>query len=312
EVKEHEPDAINSASLVYSKSREIIVNTNGVSAHRERDSISLSLMSQLINGNDILYVYDGQTITSPEINYRETLDKVLSTIRNSKALFQVNSKNMPVIFTPRAMSSLLIPLEPALSGKAVLQGSSYFAKKLDSQVMDSRVSIYEDPTQGAYNLNFDDEGIPAFRKPFIENGVLKNFYYDIQTAAEAGVQSTGNGFRSGLSNVSPAISTLVFEGGTKSFDEMVSEIEEGVIVEHVLGAGQGNTLSGAFSVNISLGFLIEKGKIVGRIKDCMVSGNTFESLNNIKEIEKDSHWLPSGTRKYPSIMFNNLNVVSKK
>lgn len=312
EVKTHEPEAINSASLIYSKSREIIMNTNGVSAHRERDAVSLSLVSQLINGNDILYVYDGQTITSSEINYKETLEKVLATIKNSKAIFQVNTKNMPVIFTPRAMSSLLIPLEPALNGRAVLQGSSYFTKKLNTQVMDSRINIYEDPTQGAYNLTFDDEGVVANRKPYIENGVLKNFYYDIQTASEAGVQSSGNGFRSGLSNVSPSISSLVFDGGDKTFEEMISEIEEGVIVEHVLGAGQGNTLSGAFSVNISLGFLIEKGKIVGRIKDCMVAGNTFDALNSIGAIEKNSHWLSSGTRKYPSVMFNNLNVVSKK
>lgn len=311
-MKDKEPETLNSVSLTYSKSREIIMNSNGVSGHRENDYVSFYLMSQLVKGNDILYVYEGMADTSSEIKYQKITNKVLETLKHSKAIFQVNTKSMPVIFTPKAMSSLLIPFEPALSGKSVFQGSSYFTKKLGQKIMDERISVYEDPAQGLIPINFDDEGMPVSKKLFVENGVLKSFYYDLQTASEAKVKSTGNGFRSGLSDASPAVANLVFDGGDKTLLEMVESIDEGIIVDQFLGAGQGNTLSGAFSLNIALGFLVEKGKIVGRIKDCMLSGNTFDALNNIKYIEKDPEWLGSGNRKYPSVLFNNMNVVSKK
>ena len=107
------------------------------------------------------------------------------------------------------------------------------------------------------------------------------------------------------------MSNFLFQDGDMTFEEMIESIDEGIIVDQVLGAGQGNTLSGAFSLNISLGFLIEKGKIVGRIKDCMVAGNIFEALNDIKAIGRDPRWLSSGTRKVPAVMFNKMNVVSK-
>ncbi|MFN8671548.1 MAG: TldD/PmbA family protein [Candidatus Sericytochromatia bacterium] len=307
-----EPETLNNVSLNHVKSREIIMNSNGISAHREGEYVSFSLVSQLVKDNDILYIYEGMATTDSEINYNKVTSKILEMLKNSKAIFQVTSKNMPVLFTPKAMSSLLIPVEPALNGKAILQGSSYFTKKLGQKVMDERITIYEDPSQGLLPISFDDEGVPVSKKSYIENGILKQFYYDLQTAGEAKVKPTGNGFRGGLSDASPAISNLIFADGDKTLEEMIESVEEGIIVDQFLGAGQGNTLSGAFSLNIALGFLIEKGKIVGRIKDCMLSGNSFDSLNNIKYLEKNPDWLGSGNRKYPAVLFNGMNVVSKK
>jgi PmbA protein len=310
-VKDKEPETLNAVSLNYNSSREIIMNTNGVSGHRERDAVSISLHSQITKDNDMLSIYDGIATNSPELNYIDLSDRILELLKNSKAIFQVNTKSMPVIFTPKAMNSLLIPVEPALSGKAVLKGSSYFTKKLDKKVMDERISIYENPLEGITPTYFDDEGVNTSKKVYIENGILKSFYYDIQTASEAKIKSTGNGFRAGLSGISPSMSNFIFSDGDMTFEEMIAGIDEGVIIDQLLGAGQGNTLSGAFSLNIALGFLIEKGKVVGRIKDCMIAGNTFEALNDIKNIEKNPRWISGGTRKIPAILFNKMNVVSK-
>lgn len=310
-VKDKHPESLNGASLNYNSSREIIMNTNGISGHRERDAVSMSLHSQITKDNDMLSIYDGVVINSPELNYMELSDRIIDLLSHSKAIFQVTTKSMPVIFTPKSMNALLIPVEPALSGKSVLKGSSYFTKKLNQKVMDERITIYENPLEGVTPTYFDDEGVNTSKKSYIENGVLKSFYYDIQTASEAKVKSTGNGFRSGLGGVHPSMSNFIFADGDKTFEEMISEIDEGVIIDQLLGAGQGNTLSGAFSLNIALGFLIEKGKIVGRIKDCMIAGNSFEALNDIKYIEKNPRWISGGTRKIPAVMFNNMNIISK-
>ena len=58
----------------------------------------------------------------------------------------------------------------------------------------------------------------------------------------------------------------------------------------MLGGGQSNILAGEFSVNIDLGYLIENGEIVGRVKDCMFAGNVFDVFNNIVAIGDKSEW----------------------
>ena len=42
---------------------------------------------------------------------------------------------------------------------------------------------------------------------------------------------------------------------------MVKSTQEGIIVESVLGLGQGNIINGDFSVNVALGYKIEKGEV---------------------------------------------------
>lgn len=141
-IREHEDDTLNNVSLQYNSSREIVMNTNGVSGHRERDASGFGLSCQLVRGTDILYIYEGLSTTDPELNYLVPVERLIDYLKHSKAIFQVNSKTMPVIFTPKGLSSFLIPLEPALNGKAVLKGSSYFTKKLGQKVMDERITIF--------------------------------------------------------------------------------------------------------------------------------------------------------------------------
>jgi len=46
-------------------------------------------------------------------------------------------------------------------------------------------------------------------------------------------------------------------------------------------------LGGDFSGNVLLGFKIEKGEIVGRVKDTMISGNVYQLLKDITAIGSD-------------------------
>jgi len=41
-------------------------------------------------------------------------------------------------------------------------------------------------------------------------------------------------------------------------------------------------LAGEFSVNVALGFLVEDGRIKGRVKDCMVAGNVYDILKKVE------------------------------
>ena len=77
-----------------------------------------------------------------------------------------------------------------------------------------------------------------------------------------------------------------------------------------MGAEQGNILGGDFSGNVLLGYKIESGKIVGRVKDTMVSGNVYQLLKNIRAIGRDTKWV-GGFLQTPALYFPSLSVASK-
>ena len=76
----------------------------------------------------------------------------------------------------------------------------------------------------------------------------------------------------------PSASAFSISTGQATFEEMVLDIKEGLIVEQLMGAEQGNILGGDFSGNVLLGYKIENGKITGRVKNTMVSGNVYQVL----------------------------------
>jgi PmbA protein len=91
---------------------------------------------------------------------------------------------------------------------------------------------------------------------------------------------------------------------------MVSDIKEGLIIEYLMGAGQGNVLGGDFSGNVLLGYKIEHGKIVGRVKDTMVSGNIYQVLKQITAIGSEPKWV-GGSVNTPYLYCPSLSVATK-
>ncbi len=145
----------------------------------------------------------------------------------------------------------------------------------------------------------------------IDHGTAVTFLYDRQTARQAGTYSTGNASRSLASPPSPSASVLVIDEGDVAYEDMVKDVKEGIIVERLLGAGQGNVLAGDFNVNVLLGYRVTDGKIIGRIKDTMLSGNVYNVLNNLSGIGNEARWLGGGLRT-PALYCQSLSVSAKK
>jgi PmbA protein len=91
---------------------------------------------------------------------------------------------------------------------------------------------------------------------------------------------------------------------------MVKGVKEGIIVEELMGAGQGNVMGGDFSGNVLLGYKIENGEIVGRVKDTIVAGNVHDALGRVLAIGDRGRWV-GGTVFAPPILFERLAVSAK-
>jgi PmbA protein len=311
-VTKHTPNIVCEAMVA----REIVslrlMNSAGGEASYKKSLFSLSLWGSLIRGTDILFVGESQSSCHPLTKPKEVADVVIKQLELARNRASAPTKPLPVILTPRGVVSALIPsLMVAFNGKIVLEGASPIGGKLGKDVFDPRLSLWDDPTL-AYRPNSrpcDDEGIASQRTPLIEEGRVANFLYDLQTAALAKTRSTGNGNRNG-GLPTPSPTTLVIAPGKTSFDEMVSDIKEGLVIEQLMGAEQGNILGGDFSGNVLLGYKVERGKIVGRVKDTMVSGNVYQILKEVAAIGSKAEWV-GGFVHTPHIYCPSLSVASK-
>jgi PmbA protein len=54
---------------------------------------------------------------------------------------------------------------------------------------------------------------------------------------------------------------------------------------------------------------VEKGEIIGRVKDTMVAGNVYTALKQVVKIGGDADW--NGSCYTPSIMVEGLSTIGK-
>jgi PmbA protein len=90
---------------------------------------------------------------------------------------------------------------------------------------------------------------------------------------------------------------------------MLQDVDEGLVVEQLMGAAQTNVLGGEFSGNVLLGYKVERGEIVGRVKDTVVSGNVYQVLNDLVGIGREARWV--GAVFTPALYCSNLTVGSR-
>jgi PmbA protein len=312
-VKEHTPNIVCEASVTKDTISVSIMNSNGSKASYRKSTFSLGIEGSLIRDTDMLFVGEGESSCHPTASTKAVTDAVIRQLEWAKDQGSVPSRPLPVIFTPNGVASALMPpLIAAFNGKIVLEGASPIGNRLGKPVFDSRLWLWDDATI-AYrpaSRPFDDEGVPSRRTPLIMAGTVANFLYDLQTAALANKKSTGNGSRPGGGLPTPSPSAFVIKPGDVSFDDMLADIKEGLVIEYLMGAAQGNILSGDFSGNVLLGYKVESGKIVGRVKDTMVSGNIYQLLKEITAIGNNARWV-GGLVNTPSLYCQNLSVASK-
>ncbi len=312
-IKAHTPDLVCDAAVSKEVISVRIINSRGGQANYKQSIFSLGIEGQLIRDTDMLFVGEGQNSCHPIPESKTVAEVVLQQLDLAKDRASAPTKLLPVVFTHHGVaSSLIAPLIAAFNGKVVLEGASPIGSKLGQLVFDEKLQLWDDPTI-AYrpaSRPCDDEGIPSQRTPLIEQGVVANFLYDLQTAALAHTQSTGNGHRSRGGLPAPSPSAFIIAPGKATFDQMVADIKEGLVVEQLMGATQGNILGGDFSGNVLLGYKVENGKIVGRVKDTMVSGNIYQLLKQITAIGSDARWV-GGFLNTPPLYFPSVSVASK-
>jgi PmbA protein len=291
-----------------------ILNSRGGRAAYTKSAFVISIEGVLIRGTDMLFVGDSECSCHPLSDTRAVAESTKRQLDWAKDTVAAPTGRLPVLFTPHGVANALItPLILAFNGKMVVQGASPLADKKGKQVLHPKLSIWDDATieYRPESRCCDDEGVPSQRIPLLQDGVVLNFLYDLQTAGLAGTESTGSASRALGSLPAPAISSLIIGAGEAEFEDMVADIKEGLVIEQLIGASQGNVLGGEFSGNVLLGYKVEKGRIVGRVKDTMISGNIYEVLKEGIALGRKPRWVGSSLLT-PPILCPNVAVAAKE
>jgi len=305
------PDAQCEAEVSKSSGTWRLLNSNGLDVECSSTAFSTGLHALRVRGESLLGVGEGETWASLTDGLGRHADEIVRKMRLAENEVSAPSAAMPVIFMPKVLGVLLSTFEASTNGKTVQKGASVLAGRLGDSVLDERVTIWDDALvdYAPGSSPADAEGVPTRRFPLFEKGTLANFVYDLHTAGMMGVESTGSATRSFASLPAPGNANIIMEPGDTAFEDMVLGLKRGLIVDQVLGAGQSNVLAGEFSVNVDLGFLVEDGRIVGRVKNCMVAGNAFDAFNNIAAIGDRAEW--HGGAKLPAVCFKNIVVAGR-
>lgn len=284
-----------------------LINTQGLDCYYNDTTLSSYMSAEWVRGEDFLSVSDGQTLRS-DLQPEKLANQIIQRLNWAKENVPSPSGRIRVLFTSKAADMLWGTIQAALNGKQVLEKASPWVERLGKPVMASSLTVYQHPQAGPYSCPFDDEGTPTQELVFIQNGILQHFYCDRVTGRQLGLRTTGNGFRPGLGSYpTPGLFNFLIQPGFGSLTDLIQYLDNGLIVDQILGGGSG--ISGDFSINVDLGFYVQNGQILGRVKDTMLAGNVYTALKQLVRIGGDADW--NGSCYTPSLIVDGLSVTGR-
>ena len=158
-------------------------------------------------------------------------------------------------------------------------------------------------THGRSSVGYDDEGVKSQEWYVVKDGMLNDYLTDRETAYRLGRgSSNGSAYADSWANVPMVrIPNLGLEPGvdggshTATLAEMIADTEDGILIDGI----------GSFSIdqqrrNFQFGgdafWKVEKGKVVGMLKNVTYHSMTTDFWNSVDAIGSVSEWEQSGTQ----------------
>lgn len=211
-------------------------------------------------------------------------------------------------FLPTALPPLLGAVEQALVGKAALHGGSPLAGQRGSRVYSELLTLVDDPLLDGRpgSRPVDDEGVVSRRLPVIEAGEVTGLIYDLETAGRVGATPTGHGRRLTFGKPQAAYSNLVLEPGGATWEEVLTAIGDGLVVEQLRPGTHAHLVGGTFAMPATLAWRVEGGEIVGLAPEVTIAGNIHDLLARLVALGRDLVWV--GSRAMPPVVVDGVSV----
>ncbi len=301
-IRAYSGDLYIGAEAGRSEAEAVIAHSSGLLHSATTTRWNLGGYAQKTDGTDMLFcgagrqwrrlnhLFDADWVT------RETLRDLRLAERTASAPTGLAT----ILAPPEAAAMLFAPLAMACSGRSALKGESPLRDKLGDIIGPASLTITDQPHEdwAIESAVMDDCGVPTRPFTLVDRGVLRAFMYDVDTAAMAGVEPTGH---AGCGPV-----RMHVQPGGRSSAQILRGLSEGLIVKNLMGFGQSNLMNGDIAGNVALGYRVENGEAVGRVKDTMVAANLYDLLKGGFEASSDVDPLTG----WPWILLEGVSVSS--
>jgi TldD protein len=272
------------------------VNTEGASIYQERPLIDLQLAAVARVGDNVQRGYQSLALAC---GYEAVLDR--SELARSAARLAVEQLSAQVVKAGR----YAVVLDPIMAGLFTheafghLSEADFIAENPDAcemmalgrQFGPRNLNIYDDGAVPRLrgSLAYDDEGVPAQKTWLLREGVLVGRLHSRETAGQMNEQPTGNA-RATSYRYAPQVrmtNTAIAPSDGGSLHDLIKDIELGVYACDWAG---GETLLEDFTFVAKHGYMIRHGKLAEPLRAMTLTGNVFETLQNIDGIGSDFAW----------------------
>ena len=253
-----------------------VANSHGVRASGTRTTAQLITVSMGPGGGSgyaEAAAVDATTIDAAALG-REAAGKARATAD----AVSVEPGDYPVVLEEYAVVDLLDMLGYLGFSALAVQEERSFAEP-GKRIGSDLVTIVDDGYDPAgLPLPFDFEGVAKQRVSLVEAGICRDVVYDSQTAARAGVASTGHGLPA-PNTWGPFPLNMVMEPGGASREDLIAGMDRGLLVTRFhytnpvhpkLAIVTGMTRDGTF--------LVEGGRIVGPVKNLRYTQSYLDAL----------------------------------
>ncbi|MHB1812613.1 MAG: metallopeptidase TldD-related protein [Thermoplasmataceae archaeon] len=215
-----------------------------------------------------------------------------------------------LLLSPYVTGNLLSYSSGFFSAYAVESGLSCFAGKIGHKVASDLVTLEDDPlnTTGSGFRIFDEEGTITGKNTLISSGTLKTYLHSFSTGKKFEGHTTGN---AGI--VSPKAWQLSLAPGKSSIEDMISEIDRGLVINNAWYTRFQDYRNGVFSTVPRDGvYLVKNGEIMGRVSGIRISDSVPDFLKNISHISMERKnvrwWEEISPSIMPSVLARDMNI----
>lgn len=222
---------------------------------------------------------------------------------------KVATKRVPVVFDQETAGSLLANLCSAVSGYGLYKRASFLLDKLGQTIASDLITVHDDGRMvgGLGSRPFDGEGLATRKNTIVERGVLKSYLLDTYSGRKLGLSSTGNASRSVGESPSVGPTNFYLVPGTKSSQEIVASVKDGLYVTELIGFGI-NMVTGDYSRGAS-GFWIENGELAYPVEEITIAGNLKDMYRTIVAVGSDVDY--RGNIRTGSILIESMAVAGQ-
>ncbi len=272
------------AGALETEAHEIVVgNSRGV---RATSRLTQASFTSVVDGGDATGYVEA---------YDADLNGLVMETLGHRAMAKVQAGRSPrgvppgqyrVILEPPAVALMVSYLgSMTFNGKAVQEGRSFLVGRIGQQVVDARLSLWDDATDPrTIGVPFDFEGVPKRKLVLIDRGIARSAVYDRRTAKLAHTENTGHALPQ-PNAFGPIPTNLFLSTGTTPLERMIASTERGLLITRFHYVRVVDPLRTIITGMTRDGtFLIEGGQIVGGVKNLRFNQSIIEALANLDAI----------------------------